>query len=326
MTDTTTNGATMSTLVHPDLEDPRLDGRPTAAADELAWPMVPPSPFPFAPGGEPPLTGQVARPPVPAGPARRTSPWRVLAAATVVASLAGGVTGWAAARATTSTTTPAAVVASGSASALAAGASTPDVIAAVQPSVVTIDVTSNASTRNGRTVAQSAAGTGFVIDANGLIATNAHVVAGATSVTVTLADGTEVAGTVVGTDATADLAVVKIDRTGLTPAAIGSSTALRVGDTVIAIGNALGLSGSPTATMGIVSALGRSITTDSGTSYQDLVQIDAPINPGDSGGPVVDAAGRVIGIASAGTTTAENIGFAIPIDAAMPILTALATA
>ena len=148
--------------------------------------------------------------------------------------------------------------------------------------------------------------------------------ADATTVTVTLADGSTAAGTVVGADTAADLAVIRIDRTGLTPVTVGSSAGLRVGQSVIAIGNALGLGGSPTATMGIVSALGRSLTTDSGVSYTDLVQIDAPINPGDSGGPVVDRNGAVVGIASAGTTTAENIGFAIPVDQAMPILLRLA--
>lgn len=311
----------MSTVLdEPALSPADLDDRLSPRGEPLAWPLVPPSPLPYAPGGEPPVTGPLARPPAPAGPARRSSPWRVVAAATVAATLAGGGAGWIAGR----STAPASSAVTTSATVASAGASVPDVIAAVQASVVTIDVTSSATTRSGRTVQQSGAGTGFVIDADGLIATNAHVVEGATSVTVTLSDGSQAQGTVVGADASADLAVVRIDRTGLTPVTVGSSTALRVGDEVIAIGNALGLGGTPTATMGIVSALGRSITTDSGTSYQDLVQIDAPINPGDSGGPVVDAAGRVIGIASAGTTSAENIGFAIPIDTALPILRTLA--
>jgi S1-C subfamily serine protease len=118
--------------------------------------------------------------------------------------------------------------------------------------------------------------------------------------------------------------VLRIGRTGLTPARLGSSGHLRVGVMVVAIGNALALGASPTASLGIVSALDRSVTTANGTTYTGLIQTDAAINPGDSGGPLVNAAGQIVGINTAGVTSAENIGFAISIDVAKPVLTQLA--
>jgi putative serine protease PepD len=193
------------------------------------------------------------------------------------------------------------------------------VLAKVQSSVVSVET--SVSIRQGRRVATgSGAGTGVVIDDQGHILTNAHVVDGATSVTVTL-DGKSRPATVVNADTGADLAVLHVDDTsGLRAAALGDSNDVRVGDEVVAVGNALALEGGMTVTRGIVSALDRSIETDSG-SLDGLIQTDAAISSGNSGGPLVDATGRVIGINSAvasssGSVEASNIGFVIPIDAA----------
>lgn len=190
------------------------------------------------------------------------------------------------------------------------------------PSVVTIDVTAtNGAGR--RTVTQQASGTGFVLRSDGLIATNAHVVAGANAITVSFADGSSAAATVVGSDSNADLAVLRVNRTGLAAAPLGSSGALQMGDPVVAVGNALDLGATPSASTGIVSALDRTITTNDGNTLQHLVQTDAAINPGDSGGPLLNGGGLVVGISTAGNTSAQNIGFAIPIDQALPILNGL---
>jgi S1-C subfamily serine protease len=201
---------------------------------------------------------------------------------------------------------------------------TPSVVARVTPSVVSIRVTTTGTGVFQQPVSQEGAGTGFVGSADGLIFTNAHVVNGADSVQVTLADGSTHDGTVIGSDTTDDLAVVKIDAKNLTVLPIGSSGDMKVGDPVIAIGNSLALPGGPTATEGIVSALNRSIDTDNGEHLARLIQTDAAINPGNSGGPLVNSAGQVIGINTAGASNAENVGFAISLDSAKPILDELA--
>jgi S1-C subfamily serine protease len=171
-----------------------------------------------------------------------------------------------------------------------------------------------------QTTTVEGAGTGFVIDADGLIATNAHVVAGATDVKVTFDDGQTVDGTVLGSDTSDDLAVVKVDRTGLHALKLGDSEQLAVGEPVVAIGNALALPGGPTATSGIVSALDRSIDTDNGEHLDHLIQTDAAINPGNSGGPLLTLDGSVVGVNSAGATQAQNIGFSIGMSGAQPVL------
>jgi S1-C subfamily serine protease len=164
-----------------------------------------------------------------------------------------------------------------------------------------------------------------VLAADGIIATNAHVISGARAITVLLPDGSVLPATVVGTDAANDLAVVRIDRTGLMPMPLGKSADLRVGDLVIAVGNALALEGGPTASMGIVSALNRTVTTTDGRTVTHLIQTDAAINEGDSGGPLTNRSGQLIGINAIGATGAENIGFAIAIDEALAILERLRT-
>jgi putative serine protease PepD len=195
------------------------------------------------------------------------------------------------------------------------------VVAKVGPSVVSIRSTLTA----GR-FTEDAAGTGVIISGDGEIMTNAHVVGDATSVKVTLAGESQARdAAVVGTDPANDLALLKIAGvSGLPAATLGNSGDVRVGDDVVAIGNALALRGGPTVTRGIVSALDRSLETQDST-MTGLIQTDASISSGNSGGPLVDATGKVIGInsavASSGAgTAAENIGFAIAIDNARPVI------
>ena len=167
----------------------------------------------------------------------------------------------------------------------------------------------------------SGAATGFVIDPQGIIVTNDHVVDSARSIAVTTSDGRRLTARVLGEDASSDLAVLKADGTGLPAIELGDSNQVLVGDDVVAIGNALDLDGGLSVTRGIVSGLNREIPTDNGT-LRGLIQTDAAINPGNSGGPLVDAAGRVIGIntAIANPNTAQNVGFVIPISPAGPII------
>lgn len=192
------------------------------------------------------------------------------------------------------------------------------VAAETAPSVVTILVSSASA---------SAEGSGVVLSEDGLILTNNHVVSSGGTITVTLADGRTVAATVVGRDAATDLAVLRAEGVSdLTPATLGTSADLQVGDTVLAFGSPLGLSG--TVTSGIVSAVDRTIE-DADTSLSGLIQTDAPINAGSSGGPLVNAAGQVVGITVAIATTSEDggnigVGFAIPIDTAAEVATQLA--
>jgi serine protease Do len=173
-----------------------------------------------------------------------------------------------------------------------------------------------------------AVGSGIVYDTRGWILTNKHVVAGATTIKVRLQDKREFDGTVYGLDTLTDLAIVKISNaTGLSAAPLGDSSGLQVGQLAVAIGSPLGLDYPNSVTSGIVSGLGRDITVagdgssaGSGTNLHGLIQTDAAINPGNSGGPLIDSAGRVIGVSTAIAQTAQGIGFAIPINVAKPIL------
>jgi S1-C subfamily serine protease len=187
------------------------------------------------------------------------------------------------------------------------------VLEAVEPSVVTI-VSEGTSAYGpfGRMVQTQAAGTGMIVTEDGMIVTNAHVVDGADTVTVTLADGTSYEAEVVGADSAADVAVLQItsDVSGL-PTVEFATDGAEVGETVIAIGNALALGAEPTVTVGIVSATDRSLDVGDGTTMDDLVQTDAAINSGNSGGPLVDMNGEVIGMNTAVIGDAQNIGFAI---------------
>lgn len=158
-------------------------------------------------------------------------------------------------------------------------------------------------------------GSGFVVDAEGYIASNNHVIAGSERVSVTTVDGRKLAGKVVGADPTSDVALLKVDDTGLPVAELGDSDKLRVGQVVVAIGNPFGfaLGGGPTVTMGLVSALKRHIQAQDRV-FEDLIQTDAAINPGNSGGPLVDLDSGVIGVNTAMIPFAQGIGFAIPIN------------
>jgi S1-C subfamily serine protease len=168
-------------------------------------------------------------------------------------------------------------------------------------------------------------GSGVIFDPKGYILTNDHVVHGARTITVTLHDGRQVQGELVGTDPSTDLAVVKINETNLPVAPLGDSENLRVGELAVAIGNPLGLELQRTVTAGIISALNRTIQTEDGNVLEGLIQTDASINPGNSGGPLVNSSGQVIGINTAKATQAEGIGFAIPINVAKPIVEELIT-
>jgi S1-C subfamily serine protease len=189
-------------------------------------------------------------------------------------------------------------------------------LAKAQPSVVTIHTDDVSSTR-GENVG---AGTGVIVSDEGDIITNAHVVARAQNVRVTLDDGSEYAAEVAGSFPDADIALVRVlDATNLTPAELGSSADARVGDEVVAIGNALNLGASPSVTRGIISALDRIIEAPDVT-LRGLIQTDAAINPGNSGGPLLNADGEVIGMNTAIAADAQNIGFAIPIDDIKPLI------
>ena len=201
-----------------------------------------------------------------------------------------------------------------------------DVAAIVQPSVVVITTEQMVSSNTwfGGSYLQSGAGSGVIISEDGYILTCAHVVSGANTITVQLNDGTEYTANVVGGDSSADIAVLKVDASGLTPAVLGNSDALAVGEDVIAVGNPMGTLGG-TVTNGIVSALNREIKVQN--NKMTLIQTNAAISPGNSGGGLFNGAGELIGIVNAksgsisnGTATnAEGLGFAIPINTAMSV-------
>ena len=200
-----------------------------------------------------------------------------------------------------------------------------DVVAAATTSVVTITADSNSGGGlSPFSVPTTGVGSGIVLTADGYILTNRHVVADSTSLTVELKDGSQYDGQVVQISSDQDLALIKIDATGLTPARIATSSAIVVGQEAIAIGSPLGTF-TETVTKGIVSALDRTITvSDESTGRPEtltgLVQTDAAINPGNSGGPLLDASGAVIGVNTAVSSEAEGLGFAIPIDAAASLV------
>ncbi|MFH1331117.1 MAG: trypsin-like peptidase domain-containing protein [Actinomycetota bacterium] len=184
---------------------------------------------------------------------------------------------------------------------------------AVLPSIVTVEVR---STTEGAFVAEGS-GSGVVLSADGLLVTNEHVVAGAVEVRVIFAGGRSYPAEVVGQDAVTDLAVLRIAATGLTPITLGSSEGLEIGDTAIAVGSPLGLEGGPSVTVGVVSAFDRQLRTGVDEYLYGMIQTDAPITRGSSGGALLDAEGRLIGITAAigvSDVGAEGLGFAIPVE------------
>ncbi|MCO1655665.1 S1C family serine protease [Pseudonocardia humida] len=186
------------------------------------------------------------------------------------------------------------------------------VAAAVLPSVVSVEV---------RGARGAGTGSGFVIDADGHVLTNAHVVAGGAAVEVVYADGRRVSARIVGTDPATDVAVLRVPAGGAPPPLVlRTSGDLRVGEAVLAVGSPLGLAGTVTA--GIVSAVGREARLGDDGNRQTAIQTDAPINPGNSGGPLIDAGGRVVGINTAIASLGSGsigIGFAIPAERAAEV-------
>ncbi|GAA1034225.1 hypothetical protein GCM10009557_38320 [Virgisporangium ochraceum] len=256
--------------------------------------------------------------PVPgqARPNRRGGKRAAVAAGVLALMLGSGVVGGAVATQFDDGTTGTAAGARPPAVATAQTGSLADVVATVSPSVVQINVTA----RGG-----SGTGSGVIIDDSGTILTNAHVVSGASSIQVLLANGRTVDARLVGADTANDIAVVQVDAGTLTAASLATDSTLRVGDTVLAFGSPLGLDGSVTA--GIVSSLDRQVQGRS-SNLDGMIQTDAAINPGNSGGPLVNSAGQVVGINTAIATTSEaggniGVGFAIPIADAMQIANTL---
>lgn len=205
---------------------------------------------------------------------------------------------------------------------LSAARNTPIVAAASKVGPAVVGITNKAYVRdifNRVQLTERGTGSGVIYDKRGYIATNNHVVEGASEIIVSLTDGRTVKGKVLGADAVTDLAVVKIDEKDLPVAQFGDSDSLLVGEPAIAIGNPLGLEFRGSVTAGVISALNRSIEV--GERKFNLIQTDAAINPGNSGGALVNADGEVIGINSAkiAVSGVEGIGFAIPINTAKPI-------
>jgi len=296
---------------------------PNAVLDPVPEPSVRP-PAPPAPA---PAVAPVPAPARVRAPRGRASFGALLAAALlggIIGAAAVGGTLWGLDRAVPKAAAPAPVVTSVSVPGTLTIPTQPleAVAAKVVPSVVNIAVESN-----GAFGTSSGVGSGVIIRQDGYILTNNHVVEGATKIIVRLGT-TEVTATVVGTDPTSDLAVIKIAKTGLPAATIGTSADLQVGEEVIAVGSPFGL--DKTVTSGIVSALHRTNLTQSQsglTSYTNLIQTDASINPGNSGGALADLSGAVVGIntlilspsGQLGQSQSAGIGFAIPIDFAKGI-------
>jgi S1-C subfamily serine protease len=268
----------------------------------------------------------VAGRPVPAPAPRASGAGTVLAAALAAAVLASGGT-FLALNASGALNRPAIVVPASGSNANPATVKQPvtidessaiiDVAAKAGPSVVRIfteGVDPNSIVRQ----PESGVGSGIIFDANGWILTNRHVVAGTTSLKVELKDGSRYDGKVYGVDTLTDLAIIKIDATGLPAATMGDSDGLKVGELVVAIGSPLGTF-SNSVTSGIVSATGRRIQTDGG-DLRNLIQTDAAINLGNSGGPLLDASAAVIGVNTAIARDSTGIGFSIPINIAQPLM------
>ena len=278
--------------------------------------MLPPPPMPPTPPAPP-------NPPATPSPASRNGWVRGAIGGALAGALAASLVGAAWFRGDTSTTAASTAPTAVSTSLTSTDGDVRSVVEKAQASVVAIefDVT---TTQRGRTVQGSGAGSGVIISSNGLVLTNAHVVENASNLKVTLSDGSKYDATIIGSDTTQDIALVQLQGASNLPAAtLGSSSDLQVGDGVVAIGNALDLDGSLTVTSGIVSAKNRSLSNSDNSTLANLIQTDAAINSGNSGGPLLNMAGEVVGINTAIIQDSQNLGFSIAIDSVKPLITSL---
>jgi len=191
-----------------------------------------------------------------------------------------------------------------------------EAIERVSKSVVNVNTLKHLRDIYFRPIPMRGIGSGTIISSDGYILTNNHVIQGAERIAVTFFNGHMLEGEIAGVCPSMDIAVIKVEANGFPMVEIGDSDKLKVGQPVFAIGNPLGLPGGPTVTSGVVSALGRTIRSESGT-IDDLIQTDAAINPGNSGGPLIDENGNVVAINTAIIPFAQGIGFAIPIKMAI---------
>jgi len=196
-----------------------------------------------------------------------------------------------------------------------------DAVELVAPAVVSVDVRKRGGNQGRRSPAQAGTGSGFVFAADGLVLTNSHVVEDSTEIDVMLPDGREHRADLVGQDPDTDVAVLKITASDLTAVSFGRSQALRPGQLVIAIGNPYGF--QHTVSAGVVSALGRTLRARSGRLIDQVIQTDAALNPGNSGGPLVNSAGQVVGVNTAIIAGGQGLSFAVPISTVVAVLPAL---
>ena len=196
-----------------------------------------------------------------------------------------------------------------------------DAVELVAPAVVSVDVHKRGTRPGRRSPAQAGSGSGFVFAADGLILTNSHVVEHASEIEVVLPDGREERADLIGQDPDTDVAVLKISAPELSAVAFGNSQALRPGQLVIALGNPYGFQHSVSA--GVVSALGRTLRAQSGRLIDQVIQTDAALNPGNSGGPLVNSAGQVVGVNTAIIAGGQGLSFAVPINTVTSVLPAL---
>ncbi len=316
----THHGRRGHTSLTSDLPADRTADQPADPATNPAHPFATRSPDASAPA-TPPVAGPTAwspPPPVESGPSRPRGAAKfgagiLVGAAVTAAAIGGYVAG--------QDSTPAAETSASAVSAQpvsSTSGSIADLVEGARPSIVS--VRQQVAGPMGGTGQGQAAGTGFVLSADGYIVTNNHVIAEGDDTTVTFADGSEEPATIVAGDPSRDLAVLKVDRTDLVPLAVGDSDDLRLGDQLIAVGYALDLNGEPSVTSGILSAKNRSITEETGANLVNLLQTDTAINPGNSGGPLLNSRGEVVGINTAIAGQAQNIGFAIAITPVMDVI------